>query len=118
MGAPVGAVLLERREELAADRGRRRDHCRCDCRTSALFRHERRRGRRFGSLSANLRYGRADAEAVVRYAEASADIVALQGHTPAALARLEAGLRPAVPPGAARDGRARWRRTVEPPPDQ
>lgn len=41
-------------------------------------------------LSANLRYGRADAEAVVRYAEASADIVALQELTPAALARLEA----------------------------
>lgn len=41
-------------------------------------------------LSANLRYGRAEAEPVVRYAEESADIVALQELTPAALARLEA----------------------------
>jgi endonuclease/exonuclease/phosphatase (EEP) superfamily protein YafD len=41
-------------------------------------------------LSANLRYGRAEAQAVVRYAEESADIVALQELTPAALARLEA----------------------------
>ncbi|WP_243747730.1 endonuclease/exonuclease/phosphatase family protein [Mycolicibacterium sp. CBMA 226] len=41
-------------------------------------------------LSANLRYGRAEAEPVVRYAEEGADIVALQELTPAALVRLEA----------------------------
>lgn len=41
-------------------------------------------------LSANLRYGRAEAEPIVRYAENSADIVALQELTPAALSRLEA----------------------------
>lgn len=41
-------------------------------------------------LSANLRYGRAEAEPIVRYGEDSADIVALQELTPAALARLEA----------------------------
>lgn len=41
-------------------------------------------------LSANLRYGRADAEAVVQYAEEGADVVALQELTPAALVRLEA----------------------------
>ncbi|TDK93687.1 endonuclease/exonuclease/phosphatase family protein [Mycolicibacterium mucogenicum] len=55
-------------------------------------------------LSANLRYGRADAEAVVRYAEASADIVALQELTPAALARLEAvGLDRTFPHRALRE---------------
>ena len=41
-------------------------------------------------MSANLRYGRAEAEPVVRYAEEGADIVALQELTPAALSRLEA----------------------------
>ncbi len=41
-------------------------------------------------LSANLRYGRAEAAPLVRYAEEGADIVALQELTPAALARLEA----------------------------
>ena len=41
-------------------------------------------------LSANLRYGRAEAEPVVRYAEDSADIVALQELTPEARSRLEA----------------------------
>ncbi|BCI79872.1 hypothetical protein MTY66_14970 [Mycolicibacterium sp. TY66] len=55
-------------------------------------------------LSANLRYGRADAEAVVRYAEESADIVALQELTPAALARLEsAGLDRLFPHRALRE---------------
>ncbi len=41
-------------------------------------------------LSANLRYGRAEAEPIVRHAEDSADVVALQELTPAALSRLEA----------------------------
>ncbi|MBN9635357.1 MAG: endonuclease/exonuclease/phosphatase family protein [Actinobacteria bacterium] len=41
-------------------------------------------------LSANLRYGRAEAEPIVRYAEDGADIFALQELTPAALSRLEA----------------------------
>lgn len=55
-------------------------------------------------LSANLRYGRADAEAIVRYAEEDADIVALQELTPAALARLEAaGLDRAFPHRALRE---------------
>lgn len=55
-------------------------------------------------LSANLRYGRADAEAVVRYAEEGADIVALQELTPAALARLEsAGLDRMFPHRALRE---------------
>ncbi|MUL66649.1 metal-dependent hydrolase [Mycobacterium sp. CBMA 234] len=41
-------------------------------------------------LSANLRYGRAEAEPLVEYAESSADIVALQELTPQALERLSA----------------------------
>jgi|APAra7269097451_1048561.scaffolds.fasta_scaffold00243_22 endonuclease/exonuclease/phosphatase (EEP) superfamily protein YafD len=55
-------------------------------------------------LSANLRYGRADAETVVRYAEEGADIVALQELTPAALARLAAaGLDRTFPHQALRE---------------
>ena len=55
-------------------------------------------------LSANLRYGRADAEAIVQYAEEDADIVALQELTLAALARLQAaGLDRTFPHRALRE---------------
>lgn len=91
MGAPVGAVLLGAARNWPLTAVAVATTVAAIAVQVPLFRRTKApSGTALRFLSANLRYGRADAEAVVRYAEASADIVALQELTPAALARLEA----------------------------
>lgn len=91
MGAPVGAVLLGAARNWPLTAVAVATTVAAIAVQVPLFRRTKApSGTALRFLSANLRYGRADAEAVVRYAEASADIVALQELTPSALARLEA----------------------------